>query len=156
VTDYVIRAETTATALKGVGEIISDGLLSAMVMKGLPKEFKSFVVVTTQNEKVMTYQNFKVALRNYEENECLEDYEDNNKIMNVNVGRKLKVNCCTCGLEGHKSVDCRRNEKRRNENDAGRHIRNDLWCGNCRSTSYAERFCRRNRHRNADSTTLSG
>ena len=36
-TDYVIRAETTATALKGVGEIICDGLLSAMVMKGLPK-----------------------------------------------------------------------------------------------------------------------
>lgn len=96
----------------------------------------------------MTFQNFKVALRNYEENECLEDYEDDNKIMNVNVGRKLKVNCYTCGLEGHKSVDCRRNEKRRNENDAGRHIRNDLWCGNCRSTSHAERFCRRNR--NAD------
>ena len=68
VTDYIIRAETAATALKNAGEIISDGLLIAMVMKGLPKEFKAFVVVTTQTEKIMTFQKFKVSLRSYEEN----------------------------------------------------------------------------------------
>ena len=36
-TDYIIRAETTATSLKSSGEIISDTMLIAMVMKGLPQ-----------------------------------------------------------------------------------------------------------------------
>ena len=42
VTDYMLRAETAATALKTAGEVISDSLLVAMVIKGLPVEFKSF------------------------------------------------------------------------------------------------------------------
>ena len=55
--------------MKNTGEVVSDGLLIAMRMKGQPKEFKPFVVVTNQTEKIMTFQKFKAALRNYEENE---------------------------------------------------------------------------------------
>ena len=44
VTDYVIRAETAAAALKNCGENIIDSLLIAMVLKGLPKSIKPFVV----------------------------------------------------------------------------------------------------------------
>ena len=36
VTDYMLRAETTATSLKSAGEIISDSLLIAIFLKGLP------------------------------------------------------------------------------------------------------------------------
>ena len=68
-TDYIIRAETAAIALKTAGEVVSDGLLIAMVLKGLPNIYKPFVVVITQAEKAMTFQDFKVSLRNYEENE---------------------------------------------------------------------------------------
>ena len=68
VTEYIIYAETTATALKSVGEIVSDGLLIAMVIKGLPSSYNPFVVDTMQDEKVLTFSQFKVALRSYEEN----------------------------------------------------------------------------------------
>jgi len=45
VTDYMIRAETAAASLKRAGEIISDSLLVAMVIKGLPVEYKPFNTV---------------------------------------------------------------------------------------------------------------
>jgi len=69
VTDYVIKAETAAAALRNAEETISDGLLISMVLKGLPDEYKSFVVVITQSDKQMTFTEFKVALRNFEDTE---------------------------------------------------------------------------------------
>ena len=42
-TDYVIRAEIAATSLKAAGEVISDGLLVAMTLKGLPTKYKTFL-----------------------------------------------------------------------------------------------------------------
>jgi len=69
VTDYVIRAETTSAALNCIGENVSDSLLIAMVLKGLPESFKPFVVVVTQSDKQQTFTEFKAALRNFEETE---------------------------------------------------------------------------------------
>ena len=68
-TDYIFRAETAATALKNAGEIVSDSLLIAMILNGLPSNFKPFVIYVTQNEKVLTFPEFKSSIRNYEENE---------------------------------------------------------------------------------------
>ena len=67
-TDYIIRAETAATALKAAEEVISDGLLIAMALKGLPSNYKTFATVVMQKEKQMTFAEFKTALRNYEMN----------------------------------------------------------------------------------------
>ena len=47
-TDYIIRAETTASSLCDAGETVSDGLLIAMVLKGLPANYKPFAAVVTQ------------------------------------------------------------------------------------------------------------
>ena len=47
----VIRAETEAAALKNAGEQVTNSLLIAMVLNGLPKIFKPVAVVTTQSEK---------------------------------------------------------------------------------------------------------
>ena len=63
VTDYVIRAETAATALRSAGETVTDSLLIAMVLKGLPEEYKPFVVVVTQRDKKQTFSEFKVMLQ---------------------------------------------------------------------------------------------
>ena len=59
VTEYVLNAEKIATALKAAGENVSDSLLIAMVLDGLPKQFMAFVTLVTQAETVLTFQKFK-------------------------------------------------------------------------------------------------
>jgi hypothetical protein len=49
VTDYVIRAETAAAQLRDTGESMSDGLLVAKVVKGLPREYHSFITVNKRH-----------------------------------------------------------------------------------------------------------
>ena len=81
VTDYVIRAETAATALRNASETLTDSLLIAMVLKGLPEEYKSFVVVTTQCEKQQTSTEFKVDLRSFEDTERANIATGNHSVM---------------------------------------------------------------------------
>ena len=42
VTEYIIRAEQIFTALRGAGEAPSEGLMMAMIMRGLPEKYKPF------------------------------------------------------------------------------------------------------------------
>ncbi|PIK57781.1 hypothetical protein BSL78_05307 [Apostichopus japonicus] len=80
VTDYMIRAETAATSLKSSGEVISDSLLIAMVLKGLPSEFKSFSTVITQKDKVLKFSEFKVGF-------------DTDQLDRVHEAKGLLVDC---------------------------------------------------------------
>ena len=70
-TDYIIKAETARAALLYAGETVSDSLLIAMVLKGLPYSYKPFSIVVTQSDKYKTFPYFKVALRDFEESEKL-------------------------------------------------------------------------------------
>ena len=70
VTDYMIRAGTAATALNNANENVSDGLLIAMILKGLLESFKPFVIVITQSDKQETCTEFKAALHSFKETEC--------------------------------------------------------------------------------------
>ena len=117
-TDYIIRTEITATALRDAGEIVSDGLLVAMVLKGLPDEFLSFVVVTNQNQSQQTdFSIFKSALRNFEDTEKSRGSNGNNdSVMKSKFGgggnfkgRRIKgssKSCFACGYTGHESKSC--------------------------------------------------
>ena len=69
ITDYIIRTESISNTLKEAEEVISDGLLIAMVLKGFPLNFKPFTTVITQKKKILTFSEFKVCLRSYEETE---------------------------------------------------------------------------------------
>ena len=67
ITDYIIRTENISNALKEAGEVKCYGLLIAMVLKGLPPNFKPSTTVITQKKKILTFSEFKVCLRSYEE-----------------------------------------------------------------------------------------
>ena len=54
-TDYTIRVETAATSVKAAGEVISDGLLVAMTLKGLPTSYKTFAMIVMQKDTPMTF-----------------------------------------------------------------------------------------------------
>ena len=81
VTDYVIRAETAATALKNAGETVTDSLLRATALKGLPQSYKPFVVVVTQSERQQTFSAFKASLRSFEDTEKTRTAGNNDSIL---------------------------------------------------------------------------
>jgi hypothetical protein len=70
ITDYIIRAERAAVGLRTAGETITDNLIIAMMLKGLPEQFKPFVVVHTQLDKTKTVVEFKAALQLYANTEA--------------------------------------------------------------------------------------
>ncbi|XP_030600151.1 uncharacterized protein LOC115790486 [Archocentrus centrarchus] len=142
VTDYVLRAEAAITALRNAEETLSDGLLIAMIMKGLPESFKPFIIHVTQNETSMTFTDFKCKLRSYEDTEKMRAVatEDNvmkaraqsgTKYAQIDVGEQradgADLVCFRCGQKGHKAKACHRKK----------------WCNFCKSTTHREEMCRR-------------
>ena len=121
VTDYVIRAETAATALRNASETLTDSLLIAMVLKGLPEEYKSFVVVTTQSEKQQTFTEFKVDLRSFEDTERANIATGNHSVMKTEYQQESQphVTCFQCGKQGHIARFCYSKDKGKNERDTG-------------------------------------
>ena len=54
VKEYVFRVENAGTSLKSDGQNIDEGLLMAMLIKGLPVEFQAFSTVVTQTDKCLS------------------------------------------------------------------------------------------------------
>ena len=93
------------------GEKISDSLIIATILKGLPQNYNAFVAVETHSEE--TYNDlarFKIALKNYEDTLDFGKSSDQVFKMNNSIkGKQLeivmhgeKVNCYSCGASGHK------------------------------------------------------
>lgn len=109
VTDYIIRAERAATGLRTAGEKISDNLIIAMLLKGLPESFKPFAVVHTQLDKVKTLTEFKAQLHNYATTEMMR--RDNTSALSTRGAlhrnnRPQPDFCTACGDDRHRSQRC--------------------------------------------------
>ena len=142
-TDYIIRAETAGTCLKSADEVVSDSLLIAAVMKGLPPTYKPFTIFVTQSDKVMNFITFKTAIRNFWENEratlasavgnvgsqmdgVMNIRHNNNKHRAGASSSKpqqqqqqdeiASIQCFVCNGEGHKSNVCPSEPKPQNSN----------------------------------------
>ena len=134
----MIRAETAATLLKAAGEVISDGLLVAMTLKGLPTSYKTFATIVMQKETPMTFSEFKVALCNHEENERCCNIGDGRNMDGVmsatngtNTPNKFQGKCFKCGRKGHRSSDCYSKKVA------------DKCCHRCKNNSHNTKDCRK-------------
>ena len=143
VTDYIIRGETAATSLKTAGEIISDSLLVAMCLKGLPSSYNSFATVIAQKDDKMDFIKFKCALRSFEETENSRNkmtIDDN--VMNMQSSKSSnQITCYKCGKTGHRQFECRSNGNGNFRSNRGKSSR---YCTVCKNGSHDTKFCRSN------------
>lgn len=139
ITEYVIRAETAKTSLLNADETVSDRLLIAMILKGLPDSYKQFSTVVSHKDKPMSLGEFKSALRSFEESERSRELpnavgENIMKCFNDNNSNS-KLKCFGCGKIGHKKYQCK---IRKTTNYKNR------WCINCKSNTHDTNYCRKN------------
>lgn len=127
ITDYIIRAEKAVTALRNTKQVISDELMIAMVMKGLPEPYKPFVIHVTQSSEEMTFIQFKSKLRSYEETEKFDSKTKSDNVMKVDMSTVI---CYGCGNRGHMAKACHQKS-------------GPKWCSYHRSTTHTDETCRR-------------
>ena len=151
ITDYIIRAETAATGLRAAEETISDNLVIAMILKGLPPMYKPFTVVHTQLDKYKTLVDFKAALVNFSNTENMSSTPSQSCVMAskhntgeyVNKGKNNKFQCLSCSQFGHKSRDCE--------------LKADLFCNFCRNSGHVESVCfKKKKHKKPSKSSTSG
>ena len=134
VTDYIIRTEATVTAPRNSGEILSDGLIIAMVLKGLPRTFNAFSIYVTHSSKVLTFSEFKTQLRSFEDSDKYHQNSNDDNVMKLtNSFSKMsnEVSCFKCNGKGHVEKICPNNFKK-----------NKKWCNYCKRQTHVRESCR--------------
>ena len=143
ITDYMIRTERSATGLRAAGEQITDNLIIAMILEGLPESYKPFVVVHTQLGKCKTLTEFKAALNTFANTEALRSPRPISAMASKTQHMAQKstqkcsktLQCLSCGKMGHKSWDCRSKSK--------------LRCDFCKKQGHIEAVCLQKRSTSA-------
>ena len=146
VTDYVLRAEGSAAALRNAEENISDSLLIAMCLKGLPLKFNSFSTVITQKDEDVDFVKFKSALRSFEESQKSRMPSENgvDNVMKYNNAKDPV--CYSCNKTGHKKYQCPEQSNFASRYD-GRNNGGRKWCKKCRSATHNTDRCYSNKPR---------
>ena len=110
-TDYLTRSEGTRLDLRKRGEMTSNAMFSAMVLKCLPPTFESIATVLNFGPR-----------KGYEENPDLTNFANKSAELSTDVGSNAlhsrggnsirKITCFKCQMEGHKARDCRSKESK--------------------------------------------
>lgn len=127
VTDYIIRAEKAVTSLRNAKEVINDGLIIAMILKGLPEYYKPFAIYIARSTEQITFTQFKSKLRSYEETEKFDCKPKADNVMKVDIST---VTCYGCGNRGHVARDCKPKSASK-------------WCNYHKSSTHSDETCRR-------------
>ena len=96
VTDYIIRTEATVMAQRNAGETLSNGLIIAMVLKGLPRTFNAFSIYVTHSSKELMFSESKIQLRSFKDTDKYhQSSKDDNVMKLTNSFSKMsnKVSC---------------------------------------------------------------
>ena len=155
VIDYALRAENISVSLEEAGEKVSDTMLVAVVLKGLPAEFKAFVAVVTQSGKKWEFKDLKTSLRDYEETEKARGGADGSSIMKTlgAGGGSSSIECYNCHEFGHKRPQCPKNQNK-GGNQQGKN--NKKWCSHCKTKTHNDSNCRsKKKQNNKDSVSKS-
>ena len=119
-------------ALRNARESLSDGLIIAMILKGLPVTFNPFSIYVTHSSKKLTFSEFKKQLKvtdKYRHNS-----NDDNVMKFTNSFSKVmtnEVSCFTRNGKGHLAKICTNNLKK-----------NIQWCSYCKSQTHKRESCR--------------
>ena len=146
VTEYLIRAENYVARLKEAGEKVSESLLIAMLVKGLPETYRSFsTLIMQQGIDEMGLPKFKSALKNFDENEKARSNYHNNgdNVMKTSYGHKNDkkqsssasasgITCFSCKEPGHRWFQCPKKPKK--------------WCKICKDKSHETTTCKYNKN----------
>ena len=103
ISDYIIWAENTVTALNAADRAVNDSLLVVIVLKGLPEDYTTFVAVITQQENTL-----ELTLKTKELFVILVVFQSI-KHLNVKKGREFCNFCKSSSRNNktcHKSKDC--------------------------------------------------
>ena len=138
VTDYIIKTEATVTALRNAGETLSDGLIIAMVLKGLSRTFNAFSLYVTHSSKELTFSEFKTQLRSFEDTDKYHQNSNDDNVMKLtNAFSKMsnEVSCFKCNGKGDVAKICPNNFKK-----------NKKWCNYGKSQTHVrESYCYKKR-----------
>ena len=124
VTDYLIRAEEMQMDLLEMDKHMSDAMLKAIVLKGLPREYDNIVTLFNHGEE-KEYQAVKLDLVNFANNRS--GGGENSALMS---GGGNKPKCSNCKRSGHTNADCRQAKKP------------SIKCYNCTKQGHMAKECR--------------
>jgi hypothetical protein len=132
-------------ALKNAKETFSDGLVIAMLLKGLPDSYKPFVVHITHSTSEITFAMFKSQLKSFEETEKFNCKPKTDQVIkSESPSFSASSACNACGRKGHFMKDCP--DKTKSEPSK--------WCSYHKSTTHCDSTCPRHQRKDQKTTKV--